>query len=113
MNVGSTYLSNGKTHFTVWAPLKERMVLHITHPSEQKLEMQKDVEGYFHADAAVLPGTRYFFMPDGTKDFPDPASRFQPMGVHGPSEVVDHFFEWHDANWNGRPFDELILYELH
>lgn len=60
------------------------------------------------------PGTRYrFVLPDG-KRVPDPASRFAPQGVHGPSEVVDlTAFQWSDAQWGGPPWAEAVLYELH
>src|SRR5438477_6113197 len=113
MNIGATYLGNGNTEFTVWTPLKEKMVLHIVHPFDKKIEMQKDEQGYFHVVAEAQPGCRYFFMP-GEKDLPDPASRFQPLGVHGPSEIIDQSaFKWSDENWKGISFSELILYELH
>ena len=60
------------------------------------------------------PGTRYrFVLPDGAR-VPDPASRYAPVGVHGPSEVVDpDAFRWSDAEWRGRPWSEAVLYELH
>jgi malto-oligosyltrehalose trehalohydrolase len=60
------------------------------------------------------PGTRYrYVLPDGAR-VPDPASRFAPLGVHGPSEVVDpNAFQWSDTEWRGRPWNEAVLYELH
>jgi malto-oligosyltrehalose trehalohydrolase len=59
-------------------------------------------------------GTRYRFkLPDGLR-VPDPASRYQPADVHGPSEVVDPAaYRWHDADWTGRPWQEAVIYELH
>lgn len=71
--------------------------------------------GYFEVEVeGIEPGTRYFFAPDGGKPYPDPASHFQPEGVHGPSEVIDHsVYAWQDQNWRGLPFHDLILYELH
>ena len=60
------------------------------------------------------PGTRYQFTIDGRHKVPDPASRYQPSGVHGPSEVIaPEEFEWQQNHWHGRPWDETILYELH
>jgi maltooligosyltrehalose trehalohydrolase len=57
---------------------------------------------------------RYRYVLDGRVERPDPASRFQPDGVHGPSEVVDpNDFQWSDAGWHGRPTDRMIIYELH
>ena len=60
------------------------------------------------------PGTLYsFVLPDG-QEVPDPASRFQPSDVHGPSEVVDaESYEWHDSRWQGLPWEKAVLYELH
>jgi len=113
MNIGSRYLSNGRIIFTVWAPLKEKMILHIVRPFDRKIQMEKDESGYFHTEVEVGSDCYYFFMPGGEKDFPDPASGFQPDGVHGPSAVVNHSYEWNDETWNGIPFDELILYEVH
>jgi len=113
MKTGPRILGNGKTEFAVWAPLKERMILHITHPFEKEIEMQKDEAGYFSVQGEVEAGCLYFFMPD-MKDIPDPGSFFQPSGVHGASQVIDHSeFQWGDVKWRGVPFDDLILYELH
>src|SRR4051794_26015612 len=110
MNIGAQYLQNNTTHFTVWAPEKETVQLHIVHPTEQRLQMQKDKEGYFHITVEnIQPGSRYFFMPDGKKDIPDPASNFQPEDVFGPSEVIDHAaYQWHERDWCGLPFSNLI-----
>ncbi|HMG66525.1 MAG TPA: malto-oligosyltrehalose trehalohydrolase [Chitinophagaceae bacterium] len=113
MNIGSSYLSNGKTEFKVWAPLKDHMSLHIVHPFDNKIKMEKDSSGYFLAEVEVSPGCRYFFMPGKERDLPDPGSKSQPLGVHGPSEVIDNSFNWEDEKWKGIPFDELIFYELH
>jgi len=112
---GAQYIADNKTQFTVWAPEKELMQLHVVHPTAQKLDMQKDKEGYFSVMADnVQPGSRYFFIPDGKQDFPDPASNYQPEDVFGPSEVIDHnAYQWHDEHWHGLPFNKLILYELH
>ena len=63
--------------------------------------------------AAARPGTRYRYVVDGNP-FPDPASRRQPEGVHGPSEVVDpNAYKWSDDDWPGRAWEEIVLYELH
>jgi maltooligosyltrehalose trehalohydrolase len=113
MNIGATYLGNGNTELTVLAPLKEKMILHIVYPFDEEIRMQKDDHGYFHTIKKIGPGCKYFFKTD-KKDLPDPASKFQPQGVHGPSEVIDHtIYTWKDEHWKGIPFNELILYELH
>ncbi len=59
------------------------------------------------------PGTRYFYVLDGDKERPDPASRCQPLDVHGPSEVIDPRFSWQDKFWPGVLLEDYILYELH
>jgi maltooligosyltrehalose trehalohydrolase len=115
MRLGAKYETDGKCHFTVWAPLKERMVLHMVAPHERLVEMQRDQYGYFTATLNnISPETRYFYRPDDKKDFPDPLSLFQPEGVHGPSQVTDHAsFKWTDTDWKNIPFEDLILYEIH
>lgn len=61
----------------------------------------------------VGAGTRYGYRIDGQGPFPDPASRFQPDGVHGLSEVIDPAFPWTDGEFTPRPWNEAVLYELH
>jgi maltooligosyltrehalose trehalohydrolase len=106
----------GKNHciFSVWAPLKKSMTLHLLN-GNRSVGMEKNSDGYFVIELDnIPPGTKYFYMPDGEKKLPDPASMFQPEGVHGPSQVIDHSsFHWEDGNWKGLPFRDLILYELH
>jgi maltooligosyltrehalose trehalohydrolase len=101
--------------FRVWAPQKKKMTLHLVHPAEKKIDMQQDEQGYFSLKVKdIHPGCRYFYRPDEDISLPDPASQYQPEGVHGPSEVIDHSsFKWTDSAWKGIPFSELILYELH
>lgn len=113
--IGATYLDNDRCVFTVWAPEKQHMILHIIHPKEQYIPMEKDERGNFTIELNdIPPGTRYFFCPDDENDYPDPASRYQPEGVHGPSEVVNHnAYIWHDKEWHNLPLHQLIFYELH
>ena len=113
--VGANYNGTKRCTFRVWAPEKERMVLHLVSPTDKKIEMKADSFGYFSVEVDPIdPGTLYYFMPEGAQDFPDPASFSQPQGVHGPSEVVDHNrYRWQDEGWRGLPFRELIMYELH
>jgi maltooligosyltrehalose trehalohydrolase len=72
-------------------------------------------DGYFTGTiTAIKAGDRYRYRPDGKGPFPDPASRFQPEGVHGPSEVIDPaHFTWSDDGWEGVKLEDLIVYELH
>src|SRR5579863_7997243 len=101
--------------FRVWAPEKGSMTLHLLSGGGARLPMTKDERGYFHVNApGVEAGARYLFAPDDGETFPDPASNYQPEGVGGPSEVVDHTaFSWSDGDWRGLPFEELIFYEVH
>src|SRR5882762_9701582 len=72
-------------------------------------------EGWFElVTDAAKPGSQYRFRIDDAQDVPDPASRFQPKDVHGPSEVIDpEAFDWQDGEWRGRPWEESVIYELH
>lgn len=100
--------------FTVWAPERRSMTLHLASDGSECV-MQKDEYGYFRIDIpGIRVGDRYFYQPDGERKYPDPVSHFQPEGVHGPSEVVDHdSYVWGDAGWRGLSFKELIFYEVH
>lgn len=100
------------TTVRVWAPDANQLTLVLDETSHQ---MAPVGDGYFEVeDLAIGPGTRYQVELDGEGPFPDPASRFQPDGVHGPSQVVDPTsYEWGDADWGGVPREELVLYEVH
>ena len=112
MNYPQTH-KNG-CHFTVWAPEKETMALRLER-ADAPVAMRKDRSGYFHADVpGITHGDRYYYQPDSAERYPDPASSWQPEGVHGPSAVVDHHrYAWNDDRWRGVPFSSLIFYELH
>ena len=110
--LGASVEENG-VRFRVWAPATERAEV-VLEPSSQSFSMKKE-DDYF---TALLPnakaGDRYRYRLDGGNTFPDPASRFQPEGVHGPSQVVDpNAYAWSDAGWQGVPQKELVFYELH
>ena len=62
---------------------------------------------------SVPGGALYRYRLSGEVERPDPASAFQPEGVHGPSQVVDTRFDWTDANWHGLPMNDYVLYEIH
>ncbi len=91
------------------------MTLRLLDPAERDIPMERTAWGYFSVEVTdIQPGTRYFYKPDGAEAYPDPASHFQPEGVHGPSAVVDHAAHpWQDQSWRGLSFHDLILYELH
>ena len=112
--LGATYLGDSRCQFLVWAPLIQDVYVHMVSPKELILPLEKDVQGYHKVIAdAVEPGNLYFYRLDGQKERPDPASRFQPQGVHGPSQVVASHFAWEDSHWSGISLHEYIIYELH
>jgi len=112
--LGATYLGNGRCQFIVWAPVIQKVEVHIVSPKELIVPLVRDVQGYHQAIVeGVEPGCLYFYRLDSKKERPDPASRFQPRGVHGPSQVVDPHFPWEDQTWLGLPLEEYIVYELH
>src|SRR5204863_2134051 len=86
--------------------------LHVVAPAERRVAMAKGGRGYHELTVDCGEGTRYFYVVNGT-DRPDPASRLQPEGVHGPSEVVGREFAWHDGGWVGVGIEDLVVYELH
>jgi maltooligosyltrehalose trehalohydrolase len=76
--------------------------------------LDRSEDGFHGALLAVPAGTMYSFMLDGQGPFPDPASRFQPHGVHGPSALIDpRAFQWSDREWRGMALEELVIYEAH
>lgn len=114
-SLGATYLGQGRCRFLVWAPWAERVEVHILTSPQRQVPLAPAEQGYHRAVLeGVSPGTLYRYVLDGEKERPDPASRFQPQGVHGPSAVVDaSAFAWEDTSWAGLPLEEFILYELH
>lgn len=114
VSLGALYLGAGRCQFRVWAPHVEGVEVHLVSPRERRVPLQQEERGYH---AAVLdgvePGSLYLYRLDTNVERPDPASRFQPEGVHGPSAVVDPAFAWQDRQWRGVSLEEYIIYELH
>ncbi|MBV8559020.1 MAG: malto-oligosyltrehalose trehalohydrolase [Planctomycetaceae bacterium] len=107
----------GGVWFRVWAPdwTCVEVVLEGPGARPRAIALEKHPDGTFGGLVPGLgAGARYRYRVDGLGPFPDPASRYQPEGVHGPSQVVDpDAFAWTDASWRGVDPAELILYELH
>src|ERR1700735_1305223 len=111
-------LNSDGVHYRVWAPVCQRVDLEIqseARPGERHLPLRRFDEGWFEAlDEAGRAGDLYKFRLDGGSSYPDPASRWQPLGVHGPSMVVDPWsYQWRDQAWRRGEFRELVIYELH
>ncbi|NOZ68983.1 MAG: malto-oligosyltrehalose trehalohydrolase [Deferribacteres bacterium] len=115
MKIGADYRGNGRCEFSVWAPFAEHVELRILSEGERTLPMKRDGSGYWKVQARdVHPGCLYLYRLDRNRERPDPASCFQPHGVHEPSQVIDHAaFKWDDEGWRGIPLSEMIMYELH
>ncbi len=111
--LGATALPGGRTLFRVWAPDHECIEVHLLAPGDRAVGLDREDRGY-HAAVIddVEPGDRYYLrLPDGTER-PDPCSRLQVEGVHGPSTVVGHDVR---ANVTGPRLDlaDYVIYELH
>ncbi len=107
---------SGGVLFRLWAPAARDVALCLdSTEGEQSLPMHEAGEGWFELETALArAGSRYRYRIDGDLKVPDPASRFNADDVHGPSEVVDPLaFDWNDSDWHGRPWHEVVLYELH
>jgi len=112
--LGATPGATGRARFSVWAPAARRVELHLHGAREEFLDLSSGGDGLFSREVPdVPPGALYTYRLDGRREFPDPASRHQPRGVHGPSALPDPDFAWTDAPWRGIPLARLILYELH
>ena len=113
--VGAEPVADG-TRFRLWAPRAEGVAV-VLEGRKVSFPLEVERNGYFSATVhGIRAGERYKFILDGGEPFPDPASRFQPEGPHGPSEIVDpSSFPWSEkeGKWPGISLDGQILYELH
>ncbi|HZF68911.1 MAG TPA: malto-oligosyltrehalose trehalohydrolase [Gemmatirosa sp.] len=108
-------------HLRVWAPERERVEVVLepgpAHPDGATLPLTREPRESGHWSGVVEParaGSRYRLRLDGGEAYPDPATRFQPEGPHGPSEVVDAgAFRWSDSAWRGIAPERHVVYELH
>src|SRR5690348_17097509 len=108
---GATRLDTGAVEFRLWAPAQETVSVAIE--SGGLLPMRRSLDGWFVATAPVPAGTRYHFrLADGLM-VPDPASMAQAPDVHDASIVLTDDFAWRHPEWNGRPWAETIIYEVH
>ena len=113
MPFGAQLQPDGTVRFRLWAPAQASVAVTIGSAPPEPLRRVDD--GWHElVSSQVQAGSTYrFVLGDGTL-VPDPASRFQPTDVHGPSEIIDAVaYRWADAHWHGRPWSEAVLYELH
>jgi len=111
LDIGAS-TKNGKTNFRVWAPLATSVEVELVNTEALKSTLNRNGE-YFEGVLPASSGERYWYWLDGTVRRPDPASRSQPEGVHGASQVIDSSFLWSDILWRGIALEKYIFYELH
>jgi maltooligosyltrehalose trehalohydrolase len=113
--LGATPLPRPGWRFVAWAPAVKELNVHIVGDNHRVVPMQKSDSGYFETTIKTLePDARYFYRFADGREFPDPASRFQPQGVHGPSQIFDlKNFKWTDSSWRGLELERSVIYELH
>jgi maltooligosyltrehalose trehalohydrolase len=104
-------------HARVWAPAARTVELVAEDQNGNTIEFRLDAEGtgYYSGFTSIAEaGTRYRFRLDEGEAYPDPASRFQPDGPHGPSMVIDpHHYQWRDAGWKGLSIEGQVISEIH
>lgn len=110
-------VTNEGVDFAVWAPNAKRVDVELIDPAggSDFVALRAQGGGRFTGIVSdAVPGTRYRFRLDGGASYPDPYSRFQPEGVHGPSQVIDpEAFVWTDDDWPGVSAENQVIYELH
>ncbi|HEY3247749.1 MAG TPA: malto-oligosyltrehalose trehalohydrolase [bacterium] len=107
-----SFTGGGRCAFCVWAPAPDVIELHLLSP-DRLVPLARDEAGYARTTVeGIGAGSLYWYRLDGT-DLPDPASRSQPHGVHGPSQVVDPTFPWTDQGWAGLALPDYLMYEVH
>ncbi len=116
--LGAEVVPGGGTHFRVWAPKSQFVKVQFgsgeLKTNAREVDLQPEPEGYFSGVVPEAgPGDLYRFRLE-SGSYPDPASRFQPEGPHGPSQIVDpHRFSWTDQSWGGIPPHGRVIYEMH
>ncbi len=112
LGFGATVLPAGRTRFRLWAPARKNVAVVVGDAAP--VSMAPEPDGWFFVELPCAAGSRYRYRFDDGTLVPDPASRFQPEDVHGPSEVVDpRAYGWRHGGWAGRPWHEVVLYEAH
>lgn len=116
-SLGAFPFLDGQIQFLVWAPKAKSVHIKFDNNDNLCFPMEAKSEGYFYFESnstqAQIDSFYSFSLDDHSTFYPDPASRHQPRGVHGPSQIVDPHFSWSDQKWQGLKTDELVIYELH
>jgi maltooligosyltrehalose trehalohydrolase len=116
--IGAELIGHNQTHFRVWAPNASRVDLVLEEDAAKESRrtfhaLHAEKGGYFSGSAKAGAGGRYWFCVNNGF-YPDPASRFQPDGPHGPSCIIDPAqFRWADSQWPGISLKGQVIYEMH
>ncbi len=112
--LGAAY-RDGATRFRVWAPEARKVTVHVEAPAALTFALEPAADGYFVGETPLVqPGALYKYSLDDEGRWPDPCSRYQPHGPHGPSAVTDvSSYRWHDHDWRGATLERQVIYELH
>ena len=114
--IGAELQRGGGVHFRVWAPRSKAVAVEFFQSGklDRTLALKEEGQGYFSGFAADAKAGDLYKLKLDHGSFPDPASRFQPEGPHGPSQIIDPgAFQWTDQKWTGMPVKDLVLYEMH
>ncbi|MGZ5030182.1 MAG: malto-oligosyltrehalose trehalohydrolase, partial [Methylobacter sp.] len=116
MPFGTHLRDDGKVTFKLWAPGADKVELSLQGKApEITLLMTPEADGWYGITTELAGiGFYYQYLINGNYYVPDPASRYQPLDVHGSSQVIDpEAWQWQDKDWKGRPWEETVFYELH
>ncbi len=118
LRFGASVRGDDTVEFRIWAPSPTNLAVRVLGARPRTIPMTRSSEVEDSEFTATVPdvseGTDYFYILEGERECPDPVSRWQPGGVHGPSRVVNPTsFHWSDQGWSGIPLKDFILYELH
>jgi len=116
--IGAEVMPGDGVHFRVWAPKSKKVRIELSPSADLKdartFDLSPEKNGYFSGPAKEAGLGMYYRFRLDHGSFPDPASRFQPEGPHGPSQIIDSTkFPWTDQQWKGPPTESLVIYELH
>ena len=108
-------VQDGRAHARVWAPACTTVDFVLDGAAGRTIhQLDQEPDGFFSGTIAAAAGARYWFRLDADRLRPDPCSRFQPDGPHGPSEIVDPLdFDWTDSGWKGGDPRHSVIYEMH
>ncbi len=115
LDLGASVIDDSTTRFRVWCPKARSVTVRTLSNEKREAPLTHGERGYWEGILNDIEnGTKYRYILDSKLERPDPASRFQPEGVHGPSQVIDPSkFPWTDHKWRGIPLADYIVYELH